>query len=153
VPRSPRPQIAGGHYHVTSRGVERIAIFRSDRDRRLFLSLLQKTIERYGWLEFAYCLLSTHFHLVVQTPEPNIGRGMQYLLGRYAQAFNQSQGRGGHVVERRYDARVIESDRYLLEACRYVVLNPVRAELCRSAEDWPWTYCRFGVAETATAGV
>ncbi len=134
-------------YHVTSRGNAREAVFVSDRDRACFLDLLGEVVERFGWRCHAYCLMDNHFHLLAQTPTPNLGRGMRHLNGVYTQRFNWAHERVGHVFQGRYKAILVERDAYLLELCRYVVLNPVRAGMRRRADDWRWSSYR------ATAGL
>jgi putative transposase len=150
VPRPPRQQVAGGVYHLVSRGVRKLPIFTDDRDRERFLSLLDVTAARYRWDIHAYCLMTNHFHLLVTTHEPNVSAGMQYLNGRYCQWFNWRHGYEGHVVERRFFSSLIKSDHQLLHAARYIVLNPVRAGLCRSAADWRWSSYRAMAAAVAT---
>jgi putative transposase len=137
--RNPRAEFAGATYHLTVRGNNRRRIYLDDRDRELFLSLLRSTVIRCSWRCHTYCLMNNHYHAVVETPEPNLGAGMRRLNGVYARLFNQRQGRQNHLFGARYGAKVIESDEYFLEACRYVVLNPVRAELCEAVDEWPWS--------------
>jgi REP element-mobilizing transposase RayT len=139
MPRPPRPQLAGGVYHVTSRGVRGSAIFISDADRELFTALLRRVARRRHWHVFLYCLMSNHFHLVVETPEPDLSRGIQYLKGVYAQAFNEIHGFTGALYERRFWCGLIESDEALTAVCEYVVANPVTAGLCDRPVDWWWT--------------
>ncbi len=141
-----RVEIAGGVYHLTSRGDGREDIFLEDDDREQFLVLLGHAIERFGWRCHAYCLMTNHYHLMVETPEPNLARGMRHLNGVYTQRFNRRHNRGGHVFQGRYKAIVVQKDAHLLELCRYVVLNPVRAGLVKRVQDWPWSSYR------ATAG-
>jgi putative transposase len=144
--RSPRPIVPGGIYHVVSRGTRRLPVFEDDHDRRLFIRLLGLTVPRFEWRCFAYCLMTNHYHLVVQTPEPTISTGMHFLNGRYAQLFNERHGVQGHVFERRFWSVVVERERHLLQLARYVVLNPQRGGICSFPGDWPWSsYC-------ATAG-
>jgi REP element-mobilizing transposase RayT len=138
--------MAGGVYHVTSRGDGREDIFLDDNDRRQFLAVLCHTIERFGWRCFAYCLMTNHYHLSLETPAPNLARGMRQLNGVYTQRFNRRHGRVGHVFQGRYKAIVVQKDAHLLELCRYVVLNPVRAGIAKRVQDWPWSSYR------ATAG-
>jgi putative transposase len=145
--RPPRVQVPGGLYHVTARGDNREPIFLDDRDREKHLGLLDEVVLHEEWSCFAYCLMTNHFHLLIETPEPNIAHGMQALNGRYAQRFNRRHGRVGHLFERRYDSVLIESDCHLAEVERYIVLNPFRAQLRQRAEDWPWSSYR------ATAGL
>jgi REP element-mobilizing transposase RayT len=138
--RKLRIQIAGGVYHVGSRGVEKRPIFDViPGDRIFFLVELEQTVRRYEWICHAYCLMGNHFHLVVETPKPNIGAGMQYLKGRYAQWFNQELGREGALFERRYFGELVETEAYAYELSRYVVLNPVRAKLCAHPAEWRWS--------------
>ena len=140
VPRLPRIQVADGVYHVGSRGVEKRKIFDVFRgDRELFLALLEVTVQRYGWLCHGYCLMGNHFHLVVETPKPNIAAGMQYLKGRYAAGFNHWGAREGALFERRYFGQLIETEAHALEVTRYLALNPVRARLCAHPGDWRWS--------------
>jgi putative transposase len=134
--------VPGGVYHVTSKGVARSPLFRDDEDRERFLDLLGKVVARHDWACHAYCLMTTHYHVVVRTPNANLAVGMQQLNGAYAQGFNHRHAMRGHVLESRYGAVLIEREAHLLEAIRYVVLNPVRAGICADPEDWPWSsYC------------
>jgi putative transposase len=146
LPRPPRIQVEGGIYHLGTRGVRKTAIFREDADRRCFLGLLQTTLLRYGWELHCYCLMTNHFHLLVTTPDPNLSAGMKYLNSRYAQWFNQRHGLEGHFVERRFYSRLVETEEYLLTLTRYILLNPVRAGLCRSAGEWRWSSYRATVS-------
>jgi putative transposase len=114
-------------------------VFRDDQDHRGFLGLLERVLERYGWLLYTYCLLGNHYHLVAETPLANISIGMRQLNGLYARRFNLRYGLEGHVFQARFRAILVENEAYLLEVCRYVVLNPVRAGLCEHPGDWPWS--------------
>jgi len=142
-----RIEYPGAVYHVTCRGNARDKIFVGDPDRELFLEVLTQVVERFNWLCHAYCLMTNHYHLLVETIDPTLARGMRQLNGVYTQAFNRRHSRTGHVFEGRYKAILVEKDAYLLELARYVVLNPVRARAVRSARDWPWSSYR------ATAGM
>jgi REP element-mobilizing transposase RayT len=139
VARPPRLEIAGGIYHLLARGNERRPIFADDADRRRFLELLSEVKERYRWRVLCYCLMGNHYHLLAQTPEPNLARGMRQLNGVYAQSFNRRHARVGHLLQGRYSARLVQADGYLLAATRYIVRNPVRAGLCRSPGEWRWS--------------
>ena len=141
-----RIQFEGAVYHVTSRGNARQDIFLDDEDRGIFLATVEEVIERFAWICHAYCLMSNHYHLLIETPSPNLARGMQLLNGVYTQRFNRQHERFGHVLQGRYKAILVERESHLLELARYVVLNPVRAKMVRSARDWPWSSYR------ATAG-
>lgn len=132
-------QIAGAAYHVTARGVARLPLFRDDDDRITFLKKLAEVCHRQDWLCHAYCLMSTHYHLLIRTPEPDLARGMQRLNGQYGQGFNRKHGSSGHVFESRYFSVLIERDAHLVELCRYLALNPVRAGACRDPASWRWS--------------
>jgi putative transposase len=139
MPRPRRQQIAGGIYHVTARGNNRRALFLDDDDRQLFLKILAGAVKRYEWRCYAYCLMRNHFHLLVETPQPNIAAGMSWLNSSYSRTFNRLHGRVGHLFQSRYGAQLIESEAYVAEASRYIVLNPVRAGAVRHPGDTPWS--------------
>jgi len=134
-----RIEYPGAIYHITSRGNEKKAIFRDDQDRGALLSLLHRTNLRYHWLCHAYCLMDNHYHLVIETPDGNLSRGMRQLNGVYTQWFNTRHDRVGHLFQGRYKAIIIQKETHLLEVCRYVVLNPVRAHFTEKPDDWPWS--------------
>lgn len=138
-----RLEFHGALYHLTSRGDRQELIFLNDADRKLFLNLLGKEIKQQGWICYAYCLMGNHYHLLMETPEPNLVRGMRRLNGIYTQAFNRRHKRVGHVFQGRYKAILVDKESYLLELCRYVVLNPVRAKLVQRPAAWPWSSYRF----------
>ncbi len=139
MPRALRPQLPNGLYHVTANGNFGRIAFESTVERQQFLDLLGVTVERHGWSCRSYCVLSTHYHLLVLTPEPDISAGMQYLNGRFGQWANWNRGQRGHLFEGRYGSVLIESDAHLLEVYRYIALNPVRAGLVRDPVEWPWS--------------
>ena len=141
-----RVQFEGATYHVVTRGVRKLPLFTDDRDRTFFLELLDETVTRYGWELHAYCLMTNHFHLLVSTPGANISAGMQYLNGRFAQWFNWRHDYEGHLVERRFWSKLIDSDEQLFETARYIVLNPVRAGICPTAGGWLWSSYRAMVS-------
>lgn len=140
-----RIEFAGAVHHVTSRGNGRADIFRDDRDRLRFLSILADVIEQHGWRCHAYCLMTNHYHLLIETPEPNLSRGMAQLNGRYAQWFCHRHVTSGHLFQGRFWSIVVEKDTHLLELARYVVLNPVRGGIVRGPEDWPWSSHRAAI--------
>jgi putative transposase len=142
VPRPPRLQVVGGLYHVTAHSNFGRVVFRGDEERGQFLAMLELGVTRFGWSCRSYCLLSTHYHLLVATPDPDISAGMQYLNGRYAQWANWHRGERSHVFEGRFRAVLVESESHALEVHRYIALNPVRAGLVRDPEQWPWSSLR-----------
>jgi len=146
VARPLRIEYAGALYHVTARGNAQEAIYREDEDREQFLSLLEKACNRNEWYCHAYCLMSNHYHLLIETNTPSLSKGMKYLNGTYTQYINRQHKRVGHVYQGRYKAIIVQKESYLLELARYIVLNPVRARMVRAAKDWPWSSYR------ATAG-
>ncbi|BCR05533.1 hypothetical protein DESUT3_26020 [Desulfuromonas versatilis] len=143
-----RIEFPGALYHVTSRGNHRQDTFLDDGDRERFLGILAHTARRYNWLCHAYCLMNNHFHLVIETPDGNLSKGMRQVGGVYTQAFNRRHGKSGHLFQGRYRAILIEKERHLLEVIRYVALNPVRAGATKAPEDWLWSSyrgtCRMG---------
>jgi REP element-mobilizing transposase RayT len=138
---------AGAIWHVTSRGNERRPIFRGDEDRRLFLEIVASVVRRFLWRLHAYVLMGNHYHLLLETPQPNLCRGMHRLNGTYASTFNRRHARAGHLLQGRYKAILVEREPHLLELARYVVLNPVRAGFVKAAARWRWSSYR------ATAGL
>jgi len=134
-----RIQYRGALYHVTSRGNSGQRIFKDDRDREGFLATLRRVTERYRWRCHAYCLMPNHYHLVIETPEGNLAQGMRQLNGVYTQTFNRRHGQMGHVFQGRYKAILVQKESHLLEVCRYVVLNPVRAALVKRPDQWKWS--------------
>ena len=116
-------------YHITSRGNARNEIFADDQDRDNFLTVLGVVVKRYNWLCHAYCLMDNHYHLMIETPDANLSRGMRQLNGVYTQKYNWRHSKTGHIFQGRYKSILVEKENYLLELCRYVVLNPVRANM------------------------
>ena len=143
-----RLEFSGALYHVTSRGDRQDDIYESDYDRDQFLGLLSDVCATYNWVCHAYCLMSNHYHLLIETPEANLSKGMRQLNGAYTQRFNRQHGRVGHVFQGRYKAIHVEKESYLLELSRYIVLNPVRAEMVRTAKDWPWSSYRSTICQS-----
>jgi len=134
-----RLEYPGALYHVTSRGNVQDEIYLCDEDRDQFIDLLRDEVVQQGWICYAWCLMDNHYHFLVETPESNLSRGMQRLNGRYTQAFNRRHGRVGHVFQGRYKGILVEKESHLLELCRYIVLNPVRAGMVSEVGDWAWS--------------
>ena len=134
-------------YHVTSRGNARKKIFADNQDREIFIATLSAVVKRYNWFCHAYCLMDNHYHLMIETPDANLSIGMRQLNGIYTQKYNARHKRPGHVFSGRFKAILVDKENYLLELCRYVVLNPVRARRVETPEQWTWSSYR------ATAGL
>jgi putative transposase len=137
-----RIQIAGGFFHVTARGNRRQPIFMDDVDLERFLAILAAVAARYGWRIHAYCLMGNHYHLLVETPAPNLSAGFHRLNFLYAQWFNRRHGVDGHLFQGRFHSVLIQTQEHLVELARYIVLNPVRAGLCRHPGQWRWSSYR-----------
>ena len=127
---------------MTSRGDRRERICEDDGDRTAFVEILAAVVERFHWLCHVYCLMDNHYHLLVETPEPSLARGMRQLNGVYTQRYNARHGKTGHVFQGRYKAVIVEKEAHLLEVSRYVVLNPVRAGTVKRPEQWRWSSYR-----------
>ena len=132
---------------MTSRGDRQENIYESDTDRENFLLVLEKVCKQYNWSVHSYCLMSNHYHLLVETPDGNLSKGMRQLNGVFTQKYNRNNNKVGHVFQGRFKGILVDGDAYLMELVRYIVLNPVRAQMVRSARDWKWSSFR------ATIGV
>jgi REP element-mobilizing transposase RayT len=139
MPRALRVQAPGAQYHITSSGNTARKLFRDDNERVDFLDMVGDVVAGRGWRCRSYCLLSTHYHLLIETPESDLAAGMQYLNGRYGQKANWRRGENGHVFRARYYSALVEGDGHRLELYRYIALNPVRAGLVKNPEDWRWS--------------
>jgi REP element-mobilizing transposase RayT len=147
-----RIEYEGGFYHVTSRGNARQDVFLDNNDFRLFLKTFADVVERYRWIVHAYCLMTNHYHLLLETPQANLSMGMRQLNGVFTQKYNRRHKRTGHLFQGRFKAFIVDKDSYLLELNRYIVLNPVRAGMVSSAEEWPWSSYRVTAGlETGTS--
>ena len=140
-----RIEFCGALYHVTSRGDRREAIYEDDEDRSRFLEVLAQVVADANWVCHAYCLMGNHYHLVIETPDKNLSKGMRQLNGVYTQMSNRRHGRVGHLLQGRYKAILVDADSYLRELTRYVVLNPVRAGMVAGPAAWPWSSYRATV--------
>ena len=144
-----RIELAGGLYHITSRGDRREDIYRDDEDRREWLGVFGSVCERFNWRCHAYCQMTNHYHAVVETPDANLSKGMRQLNGVFTQRFNRRHGLVGHLFQGRFKGILVERDAYLLELARYVVLNPVRAGMVFGAVEWSWSSYRAMMGESA----
>lgn len=147
MPRELRPRVAGGIFHVVTRGNNHRSIYTCADDRELFLRLLDKIVWRSGWRLHAYCLMGNHFHLLVQTPEVNLAPGMQFLNGTYARLFNELHGRRDHLFGRRYRCVQVVREEHFVWLTRYIVRNPVREGWCARPGDWRWSSFRATVGD------
>jgi REP-associated tyrosine transposase len=142
-----RIEFSGALYHVTSRGDRREPIFEDAEDRQRFLGTLAEVVKQFHWLCYAYCLMTNHYHLVVETPQGNLSKGMRQINGVYTQASNRRHQRTGHLLQGRFKAILVDKESYLLELTRYVVLNPVRAGMVAQPQQWPWSSYRAMVGK------
>jgi REP element-mobilizing transposase RayT len=139
MPRPPRIEVADAIYHITARGDRREPIYRDDIDRQNWLRVLDDVCQRHRWRVHAYCQMSNHYHLVVETPDANLSAGMRDLNSIYTLRFNYRTEGCGHVFQGRYHAERVHRQVHLLELMRYVVLNPVRAGMVATPGGWPWS--------------
>jgi putative transposase len=140
--RQLRTALPDGIFHVTTLGVDKTDIFRDDLDRVGFLALLGQCVDQFDWLVHVFCLMTTHYHCVLETTVEGMWRGLHRLNGVYALSFNNRHGRTGHLFGDRYSSRVVEDDEHLENVCNYVLDNPIRAGLCTRREEWPWAGLR-----------
>ena len=145
--RQLRIEFPGAFYHVTSRGNERKAIFKSQRDREKFLSYLESASKRYGAIIHVYCLMDNHYHILIETPLGNLSRIMQHINGAYTTYFNIQRKRAGHLFQGRYKSILIEADVYAKELSRYIHLNPIRAGIVDTPEAYKWSSFQYYAIE------
>ena len=134
-----RIEYPGAHYHVTARGNEQKDVFKSQRDREQFLSYLESAVVRYGAVIHAFCLMSNHYHLLLETPSGNLSQIMHHVNGAYTNYFNTKRKRSGHLFQGRFKSILVEADVYLRELSRYIHLNPVRAGMVTRPEEYRWS--------------
>ena len=145
-----RLEFSGALYHVTTRGDRREDIFLSDEDRSDWLEVLGNVCTRFNWVVHAFCQMTNHYHLLLETVEGNLSGGMRQLNGEYTQRFNRRHRLVGHLFQGRYKAILVQKEAYLLELTRYVVLNPLRAHMVESLEDWHWSSYPFMTYQQAS---
>lgn len=142
-----RIEFEGAVYHITSRGNAGQAIFLDDTDRLHLLDVFLEVVERFGWICHAYCLMSNHYHLLIETPRANLSRGMRHLNGIYTQSYNRRHKSTGHIFQGRFKAILVEKESHLLEVARYIVLNPVRAKMTKHPKQWAWSSYQATIGE------
>jgi REP element-mobilizing transposase RayT len=139
MPRRPREEAAGAIHHVYARGNRRQPIYVDDEDRQTYLRILGLVVRTWRWRCLAYCLMGNHLHLLIETPQPNLGGGMHQLHGTYARRFNDRHDHIGHLFQKRYEAKRVRTDEQLCALVRYLAMNPVKAGLCSAPELWRWS--------------
>jgi putative transposase len=137
--RKPRAEFEGAFHHVWARGNGQQRIFLDEADRHIYLGMLGKVVTAEQWLCLAYCLMGNHVHLLLETPEANLGKGIQLLHGRYARNFNTRHKRSGHLFQGRYGSAQIQRESQLLATIGYIARNPISAGLCADAAAWEWS--------------
>jgi REP element-mobilizing transposase RayT len=138
-----RINYSGAFYHVTSRGNERKNVFKSKRDREKFFEYLDSATQRYDAVIHVFCLMDNHFHLLIETPSGNLPQIMRHINGAYTTYFNVKRARSGHLFQGRYKAILVEIDEYAKELSRYIHLNPVRAKMVKTPEEYEWSSYQF----------
>lgn len=142
-----RLEFPGAFYHITSRGDRREPVYLNQTDFKDFLDLFSDVCERYHWRCHAYCLMTNHYHLLIESIDGNLSAGMRHLNGVYTQRFNKRHQHVGHVFQGRFKAILVDADAHLLELARYVVLNPVRANMVKTAGQWAWSSYRYMIGK------
>jgi putative transposase len=148
VARQLRIEFEGAFYHITSRGNQRERIFFEDKDKEMFLEILKRTKERYGYLLHAYVLMDNHYHFLIETPKANISQTMQNVNTSYTVHINRKYKRSGHLFQGRFKGLIVDKDEYLVTLSRYIHLNPVRAGIVQRPTDYRWTSYRAYSAES-----
>ena len=134
-----RIEFSGAFYHVMNRGNEGKDIFKSERDREKFLEYVGKAVERYEIKIHTYCLMTTHYHFLIETPHPNLSQAIKWINVSFAVYFNRKRKRCGHLFQGRFKAVLVDADEYLKHLSRYIHLNPVRAGMVKLCKDYPWS--------------
>ncbi len=137
----------GACYHITSRGNERKAVFKSRLDHEKFLQYLESATQRYDALIHVYCMMDNHYHLLLETPSANLPQIMRHVNGAYTTYFNIKRKRSGHLFQGRYKAILVQIDEYAKELSRYIHLNPVRAGMVEKPEAYQWSSYRFYIGK------
>jgi REP element-mobilizing transposase RayT len=140
VPRQPRSVLPDGIFHVTARAIAEEVLFVDDYDRRRFVWLLNGLCKEFGLRRRAYCLMGTHYHLLLEGTSADLSRLMHRLNSRYAQRYNERHNRYGHLFGERYTVRVVQDEKQLEDTYAYIDANPCKAGLCRADERWPWSW-------------
>lgn len=134
-----RIEYPGAFYHVINRGNAGENIFKANRDHEAFLAYLEAAVERFGIAIHSYCLMTNHYHLLIETPHANLSTAIQWLNVSYATWFNKKRNRQGHLFQGRFKAILVDADDYLTQVSRYIHLNPVRAKMTETPQDYVWS--------------
>lgn len=134
-----RLQFPGAVYHIMSRGNDRQKIFKDDKDYQNFLAVFSDMLKKYNVICYAFCLMPNHYHLLIETPDPNLSIAMRQLNGNYTQIFNIRHNRLGHLFQGRYKSILVDMENYRYEVIRYIALNPIRAKLVKNLKQWKWS--------------
>ena len=145
--RSARVQFPGAVYHISARGNHQENIYFSDQDRHLFIRLLALVAKRMNWVCHAYCQMTNHYHLLLETPDGILSGGMGYLNGVYTQKINQRYGFTGHLFQGRFHSKLVDGNAQFLAAVRYIMRNPLDAHIVEDAGDWPWSSYRATIGQ------
>lgn len=129
-------------YFLTSRGNSGQPVFLNSDDGKLWIDIFESVCRRFQWICHAYCLMGNHYHLVIETPKPNLSAGMRQLNGVYTQSFNRKNNRSGHLFMGRFHSVVFQKDKYLKPLVAYALRNPVRKGFIKNPMQWKWSSCR-----------
>ncbi|MGD9591804.1 MAG: transposase [Candidatus Berkiella sp.] len=143
--RPPRIEFDGAWHHVMNRGAAHQAIFKSNKQRELFLELVYEASKRFEIELHGFCLMDNHYHLLIHTPQSQLHKAMKHINGCYTLAFNYLEKRDGPLLRGRYKSLLIDDDSYLLQVSRYIHLNPVEALVCEKPIDYPWSSYKYYV--------
>ncbi|MEA3362950.1 MAG: transposase [Thermodesulfobacteriota bacterium] len=143
-----RIEYPGAYYHVINRGNAGANIFKANRDREVFLAYLETAVERFGIVIHSYCLMTNHYHLLIETPQANLSATIQWLNVSYATWFNKKRKRQGHLFQGRFKAILVDADEYLTQVSRYIHLNPVRAKMVDTPQAYTWSSYPVFIGET-----
>ena len=142
-----RLEFPGALYHVTARGNRRVPVYRDEADRHIWLNVLAMVCKRHNCTIHSFCQMTNHYHLLIETVDANLSQCMRQLNGVYSQHFNRRHRLVGHLFQGRYKAILVQKDSYLLELCRYIVLNPLRANVVMALNDWQWSSHRYFIGD------
>ena len=137
-----RIQYPGAMYHIISRGIGKMTIFHNNKDWKKFIHFMERVIKKYNWTCHAFCLMSTHYHISLETPDANMVPGMKQLNQFYSQFYNWKYQRVGPVLQGRYKAWLVDREEKFLDNCRYIVNNAVDAKMVQHPSEWPWSSFR-----------